>query len=420
MNAPATTQRLDYLDAVRAFALLLGIVFHAGLSFLPTYIGWAVMDVSTSSIVANFTLISHSFRMELFFLMAGFFGRLTLNRRGAGSFVRSRLMRIGIPFIVGWFILYPLIISCWVMGGESLRGEVNILNGLKAGLQSLTSLTSPLFTGTHLWFLYYLLLISGITLLLRAIVSLTPTVRTRSVRVADAIVAWIARSPLSWFALTLTTAGCLWFMSGWGMDTPDRSLVPHLPVLVVYGGFFAFGWLLHRQPRLVERFARLTLARFVLCGTSIGISLLLSGYQADMGHPRIGTFRIGFVLSYAMMMWSLVALTIGLFKRFLDRPNRVVRYVADASYWLYLVHLPIVVWLQIAVAELTFHWSLKLPLISTLTVAIALVTYDLFVRSSLIGQTLNGKKRGRALFRSRRNVEVAPTQAAFDALRDGG
>ena len=72
MKTTNLNSRLNYLDAVRAFALLLGIVFHASLSFVPVFIGWAVMDISTSSSILGFILVSHSFRMELFFLIAGF------------------------------------------------------------------------------------------------------------------------------------------------------------------------------------------------------------------------------------------------------------------------------------------------------------------------------------------------------------
>ena len=124
MTAPASNPRLDYLDAVRAFALLLGIVFHASLSFVPVFIGWAVMDISTGSSIMNFILVSHSFRMELFFLIAGFFSHMTFHRRGGGPFIKSRIVRIAIPFVVGWFVLRPLIVSGWVMGGESMRGDV--------------------------------------------------------------------------------------------------------------------------------------------------------------------------------------------------------------------------------------------------------------------------------------------------------
>jgi peptidoglycan/LPS O-acetylase OafA/YrhL len=401
MTVPTINNRLDYLDAVRAFALLLGIVFHASLSFVPVFIGWAVMDVSTSSIVSSFVLVSHSFRMELFFLIAGFFSHMTFHRKGARAFINSRLMRIAIPFAVGWFILKPLIISAWVMGGESLRGEVNILNGLKVGFQSLGQLPTDLLTGSHLWFLYYLLLVTTMALAIRAVISLKSSLHAQATKWADQIVAGLACSRFGWLVLALVTGTCLWFMNGWGMDTPDKSLVPHWPVLLVFSGFFAFGWLLHRQPELMKRFARITIGGVVLCSVSVGITLVLSGHQADTGHPHRELLRAGFLFSYATMMWSLASLGIGLFKWLFDKPSKVVRYLADSSYWLYLIHLPIVIWLQIAFAELAFHWSLKLIAISLLTIGISLVLYDLFVRSTLIGKTLNGRRQARVLFKWR-------------------
>ena len=409
MPAPAINNRLDYLDAVRAFALLLGIVFHASMSFVPFFIGWAVMDISTSSIITNFMLVSHSFRMELFFLIAGFFSHMTFHRKGASAFITSRLTRIAIPFVVGWFILRPLIISSWVMGGQSMQGEVDILNGLKLGFQSLGQLPTDFLTGSHLWFLYYILLTSVITLAVRAVISLVPSLQSIATKWTDRMIARIANSRLSWLILSLPTGVCLWHMNIWGMDTPDKSLVPHGPVLIVYGGFFAFGWLLHRQAGLIERFAQLTIGRVVLSAVSIWATIVLSRYQANMGHPHIGLIHAAFALSYAMMMWSLVSLSIGLFKRFFDKPSKVIRYIADSSYWLYLIHLPIVVWLQIAFAELSLHWSFRLVAISLLAIGISLVLYDLFVRSTLIGKTLNGRKRERVLFRWVSNSSPKPS-----------
>ena len=67
---PENNIRLDYLDAVRSFALILGVIFHSSLSFMPVFIGWAVMDISTSGFVSIFMMIIHSFRMELFFQIA--------------------------------------------------------------------------------------------------------------------------------------------------------------------------------------------------------------------------------------------------------------------------------------------------------------------------------------------------------------
>ncbi len=394
---PALNKRIDYLDAVRAFALLLGIVFHASLSFTPIFIGWAVMDISTSKAVSIFLLVSHSFRMELFFLIAGFFSHMTLQRKGLASFTKSRLVRIAIPFFLGWIILRPLIVSAWVMGGESLRGDVYILNGLKIGFQNVWQSPHELFTGTHLWFLYYLLMITGIVLALRALFALSRELNSTLIKHSDHVLVRLVNSRFLWIILSMLTGICIWFMNDLGMDTPDKSLLPHWPVLIVYCGFFTFGWLLYRQQFLLDQFTRITKIRVTLCLISIATTVILTDYQFDEGHPNRTIMRAFFSFSYAMTMWLLVALCMGVFKRFLNRPNKIVRYIADASYWLYLIHLPIVLWLQIAVAELPFHWSFKLTAISLLTIVMSLIVYDLFVRSSLIGKILNGQTKPRVL-----------------------
>ena len=400
VTPPPDGERLDYLDATRAFALLLGIAFHASLSFMPTFIGWAVQDVSTSPFVAVFFNVSHAFRMETFFLLAGFLGHVTFHRKGAGAFLRARMARIVVPFVAGWFIVRPLLVSGWIMGAASLRGDYSFWAGLRGGFQSLRSLPAGIFTGTHLWFLYYLVMITGLALVLRALVKSTGSGQDALGRRADALVAWLAHSPFGLPVLVVPTAVALWFMQYWGVDTPDQTLRPNLPVLAVYGGCFVLGWLLGRQRELIAPFTRLTPYRWFLVAVGIAAIQNLGRFQSDPGHPYFDALHVAYVLGYALTMWSLVFLTIGVFRKFCARPHPVVRYVADSSYWLYLVHLPIVVWLQVAVAELPVHWSLKLAGISAVTIALGLLSYDLFVRSTWLGALLNGRRRERAVFRS--------------------
>lgn len=398
MTTTPRDNRLDYLDAVRAFALILGIVFHASLSFLPVYIGWAVMDLSTSAVVSIFTLVSHSFRMALFFLVAGFFSHMTFHSKGAHAFLKSRLVRIAIPFLVGWFILRPLLVSAWIMGGESMQGDADILMSFVSGFASLGKIPAGLFVGSHLWFLYYLFLVTSTVLVLRYLVCLSTPLQRGLSRLADVTTAWISSSRIAILAVSIPTASCLWFMSHWGLDTPDKSLVPQLSVLLIYAGFFLFGWLLHRAKGLIERFADLTWGKAALCIVATVSAIALAGFETNPGHEHYYVFKVAFAGSYALMMWSLIAITLGLFRQFLNRPSAMVRYVADSSYWLYLIHLPIVLWLQIAVAELPFHWSVKLPAVSVITIVISIVLYDLFVRSTFIGATLNGRRKPRVLF----------------------
>jgi glucan biosynthesis protein C len=411
VNPVSENSRLDYLDATRAFALILGIIFHASLSFMPVFIGWAVQDVSTSSLVSVFCVVSHSFRMETFFLLAGFFGHMTFHRQGAVAFMRSRAVRILVPFIVGWFLLRPLIVSGWIMGSASLRGDYDFWAGIKAGVLSLANLPSGIFAGSHLWFLFYLALITTLTLLVRGALGRSRALYAWLVHRVDACVAWLADSPLSIPVLVIPTAGALWFMRFWGMDTPDQTLTPHIPVLLVYGGFFGLGWVFDRQRDIIAGFAQLSPWRWILAGLGIVGSLWLSRFERDPGHVNHTAAHVGFVVSYALMMWSLVGLTLGLFRKFAANPRPVIRYLADSSYWLYLIHLPIVVWLQVAVAEVPLHWSLKLSFISIVTLAIALLTYDLFVRSTIIGQVLNGRRRTRVLSLTRRASRKEPATA---------
>src|SRR5579871_478197 len=74
----AAPERLHALDAVRGGALLLGIVYHATLSFIPSTARiWIAEDINRSYALAVVFFASHVFRMTTFFLVAGFFAHLS-------------------------------------------------------------------------------------------------------------------------------------------------------------------------------------------------------------------------------------------------------------------------------------------------------------------------------------------------------
>jgi glucan biosynthesis protein C len=94
-------ERLHALDAVRGGALLLGIVYHATLSFIPSTVKiWIVMDTQSQHDARGVVLHEPRFRMTTFFLIAGFFAHTSFHRRGAVGFIKDRLIRLAVPLVV--------------------------------------------------------------------------------------------------------------------------------------------------------------------------------------------------------------------------------------------------------------------------------------------------------------------------------
>src|SRR5689334_763820 len=94
-----TGERYHGLDALRAFALLLGVVLHSTLCYVVPPGPWAVGTATPSTILTWFVTYTHAFRMELFFLLAGFFGALAVERRGTVAYAKDRARRILLVFL---------------------------------------------------------------------------------------------------------------------------------------------------------------------------------------------------------------------------------------------------------------------------------------------------------------------------------
>jgi len=93
-------------------------------------------------------------------------------------------------------------------------------------------------------------------------------------------------------------------------------------------------------------------------------------------------------------------------KVWLNGRSRVMRYLADASYWIYLVHLPILFAIQYRLLDVAGAWQIKFGVSVLATSLLALASYQLLVRNTLMGKLLNG--RGHA---GKRSHSIVPTTA---------
>lgn len=111
MNEPGgvTTEppiRRHDLDAVRAFAMLLGLVLHCAMPFVGLPI--PAQDAQTSEGLAFAFWTIHGFRMPAFFLLSGFFTAMLWQRRGLGGLIKHRTKRIVLPMSIGLATVVPL------------------------------------------------------------------------------------------------------------------------------------------------------------------------------------------------------------------------------------------------------------------------------------------------------------------------
>jgi glucan biosynthesis protein C len=391
-----STDRLHALDAVRATALLLGVVLHGCDAFLQDFPMEQWRD-QPSAVAATIYYVIHMFRMSAFYLIAGYFGCLLLQRRGVTGFMKDRAKRVAIPlFLFGPVILLTIPLAF-------VLGSLPHGSGLQALAQGRAQLPVASVGNTglllHLWFLYYLLIFYVAALALRWLLDVVDP-QGRIAALCDRVVALVMQGLWGPVLISLPIAACLWHQKWWsewmGLPAP-QSLVPVSSALIGYGLPFALGWLLQRQTdRLLELRTKwlpylvVAVALTVFCTNTIGTTPLWTG-------PNLArTTRVFYVAAYAIGMWCWIFALVGLAVRFLSAPRPALRYLADASYWIYLMHLTTVKFFVTLLRPLDWNWSIKLAITFGGSMLILLLTYQWLVRFTWIGAVLNGRRYPRA------------------------
>jgi len=375
-------ERLHALDHLRAVAMLLGIALHAGISFMTLPFPWAARDVSRHWSFDPVIGLIHGFRMQLFFFIAGFFARLVCERLGLWKFAKQRLQRIGVPFLAGMVVLIPLLGWLWMWGMARMDPPMKLpMDPPKSWTQ---------FPTAHLWFLQYLLVFYTLALVG---VGLGRWVPAPLLAAVDRSFDWLMQSKPRLLLLVPLTVLCLWDGPMLGeVEQAGVSLMPKLRVVGYYGLFFAVGWWLHRRRVGLGRLPEGLKWGFAGALLALVVHWAVLVAQPKAGHPNFLTLKLAGLAGAAAYAWLMTFAVTGWFLRFTGQHQPWMRYLADASYWCYLIHLPLVVWLQVLVAKWPVNGWLKFTGINLVAMILLLLTYEWFVRYTFIGTVLNGRR----------------------------
>ncbi len=341
--------RIAAFDNARATLLLLGVLFHSAV-FVYLYQQPKALSEFLSVVFLHQFL--HTFRMPAFFVIAGFFAAYLLQSRGAIKFLQNRLARITLPLAIFWI---PLIFAnSWTSQGAWLTGR-NTFDML------------PIDFG-HLWFLYFLTLF---VLVIWALAGMLERLLSRSI------------SPsLFLFVLAAVFPVIPGVFDEEGTLATSTRIVPDPGLLLLYFLIFFSGVVAYFQR---DRWLQFLEQRAVWLACLFVVSFFVFFVIQDWGLGFTGWV-------YAAAVVSGTYGVLGLFLRFATRQGKILKFVADASYWIYLIHLPLVFFLLISFSQLGIGSPPTILLTTLMTIFIGLLSYKLLVRHTLISKLLNGKR----------------------------
>ena len=375
-NHPEPGRRLHALDNLRALMMWLGIVLHVSAIYMAgdPILFWR--DPQRTRVADLLMAFIHSFRMPVFFILAGFFVALLLQSRGPAGMARHRALRLGLPFAVFWPPLFAATVTLSLVFLHQMgRGRW----GIDPTLLPKDVPQGP--STLHMWFLWLLLWLS-----------LTTAAAAR----------WLPARLFALPARTLQALGAAWWGSlvlalplvaaGWdyprGLLRPGGAFVPPPAEWVHNGLFFVFGLaLFHQQWQLFDLYRR-RWAAYAFAGL---LPFLASGALYDHGGAA---GAIAFTYNLASWLWSFAL--IGLALKVLDRRHALLAYLADSSYWVYLAHMPLTIAFGLLLYGADLPALAKMAIDIAATTLVCLASYHLFVRFTWVSVLLNGKRHVRA------------------------
>jgi peptidoglycan/LPS O-acetylase OafA/YrhL len=357
-NAPLTavgdvlpTARYNQpIGSLRAFIVALVVAHHAALAYYPYapaspaslvdqprwWEAFPIRDTHLWGSSAALTGFNDIFFMSLMFFLSGLFVWNSLEKKGAAAFVRDRLLRLGLPFIVSAGLLAPLAYYPAYLQSTHSTGfwqEWLSLGQWPAG---------------PAWFLWVLLAFDGIVALLFI---LAP----RWGQILGALTSGADRRPALFFTVLLSLSAityipmALHFSSlswtAYGPFTFQTSRILHyLLYFLIAVGVGAYGvnrGLLAPDGKLARRWPLWVAAALLLFAAAAAatVIVLTTGSQS---RGLVLALHTGFVLSCAASCFAFLAL----FLRFAQSGSRFFRSLSANSFAIYLVHYVFVNWLQ--------------------------------------------------------------------------
>ncbi|WEK56023.1 MAG: acyltransferase family protein [Candidatus Cohnella colombiensis] len=334
--------RIYFLDNLKVFLIMLVVAHHAGQPYGGSE-GWWYFKTIDSPGLGAFFAVNAAFFMGLFFLISAYFVPSSLDKNSVRGFIKKRLVRLGIPLVIGFLLLIPFSLP-----------EINF---------------------GHLWFLQHLLIYS----VLYAVFS-SASRRIGRVRKDN-----VDRPFPSQFLIVFCTliVALLTFLirikypiDHWigflGIIQTEFAHVPQYVFFFIFGIIAARNNWFNRVPTYIG-----------VTWMVIGVVLALVLYSGEITAFQTGGLNWG-SLGYSITeMYLCTGLCIGLiylFHRLANKTNALLSSFSFNTYSIYIFHVPIVVSLQYAVEQIPVSAYIRFAIVIMLGISLSFLFSQYVIR----------------------------------------
>ena len=411
-------ERYHGLDFVRAVAMMLGVVLHISMFFCDNNSFHWIGGEHKRDTVNTFAVRGiHLFRMQLFMLLAGFFAELVLKRKGMNLLMGDRIKRILWPFLIGIFLFMPFFMfvtnDTWPGAYTNIFDNTSTFERMKSYILWGIFSDKPVFNEInfwHFWFIYFLLFFYLFHWLFHKIGNKDFLFHDNK------LIGKLTRFSIlkRWGFLILTA---LAFPIHFSLQSPmfwPSNFNFQLNELIYYFGFYIFGAYLFKNIHLLKILSQNGWFYLII---SLPFVFLLNGSTERYDLTRnvvvdITTWKIAniqlweeglfsnstektvIVFLRCAVCWTLCFGFIGLAHRYLNKPGRYVRYLADSAYWVFWVHILFTSLFSRYAQQITLGNSLfKAVLIFHLSMFLMYILYNNCIRYTFLGDYFMGRRK---------------------------
>ncbi|WP_371371739.1 acyltransferase family protein [Sporomusa aerivorans] len=369
-------RRIYFLDNLRSFIVLLVVVFHASMAYMPNAPWWwYVLDTQRNSFFDGFVLINDVFMMPIMFFIAGYFSVKSLVRHSAAAFVRDKVTRLIIPWIIGVIFLAPAITYfIYITRSQTPPAYLYYWFNLFFGKS---------YQQAHYWFLGALALLC----LILAFVYSCGWLKTTLLK---------ANKPSTAFLTLFVLIGSVVFF---GVNTiiNDYEWVNVKYILliqptrfVLYILYFMLGVYAYRRQWFIPGGYCPRPLKWSLSAIITGF-LFLYGKSAFAGNGALPVLAANALLHTLFCLCAVFAL-FGIFQRWVNSRSYIWRRLAANSYAIYFVHQFPVFILNYALLNLKYGPFIKFFISGSLAVILSYIVSVLFLNRLPVFGTVSSSR----------------------------